>query len=174
MTAITVVEKKTEALPFAQSRPKERVLIDIQAEAITSVIADGVKMTGDLEGTHGLKIDGHIRGSVVFGTNNGLCIVDQTGFIDGSLIGPRALIKGRIDGHVFIRGEVVLAPGAVVNGDVHYGRISLRDGAQINGRMYAITQKDAQPTQSTPTHRIDHVAPPEDPGPSMREEAAAA
>ncbi len=157
MTKLTVFRNKTVPAPIPQnSGGVQRVMIDIHAEAITSVVAAGVLMVGDMEIEQGIKIDGQIKGSVVFGTKDGLCIVDRTGYIEGSLIGPRALIKGRIDGVIHVHGEVVLAPGAIVNGDVHYGRISLRDGAQINGRMYSITQKDAASTDvastdSTPT-----------------------
>ena len=51
------------------------------------------------------------------------------------MIGPRALILGRVTGDVCIDGLLLLAPGSVVDGNVSYGRIIVYDGAEISGTM---------------------------------------
>ncbi len=115
--------------------PPRKLSVNPIEERVTSVHAVNSCFIGDVEYQDGVKIDGQIKGTVRFGTDDGLCIVSKSANIEGNLIGPRALILGRVTGDVCIDGLLLLAPGSVVDGNVSYGRIIVYDGAEISGTM---------------------------------------
>lgn len=118
------------------SQTTRRLSIDVNAERITTVIAEGVECTGNLALKNGIKIDGHMRGDLTFGTEDGLCIVARSATLEGTLRGPRALVMGTVQGDIHIDGLLMLSPTAMVIGNIYYDRIVVHDGAQISGAMH--------------------------------------
>lgn len=118
-----------------QSLSSRKVSINVKSERITTVISAGTQMAGDLLLKEGIKLDGDMRGTLTFGTEDGLCVIAKSGTLQGDLYGPRALIMGAVEGDVHISGMLMLAPGAMIMGNVYYGRLIVHDGAQISGTM---------------------------------------
>ena len=138
-TSVAVItNERTFEQRSAESRSTKKISISVTKERVTTVISEATKLTGDLCLQEGIKIDGHIKGNVTFGQEDGLCIVAKSSTVEGNLYGPRALIMGTIEGDVFIHGLLMLAPTAIVLGNVHYERLIVHDGAQIAGGMRAM------------------------------------
>lgn len=130
--------KKTAGAGFSMITQEElprRISINPQQERITTVIAARSSMRGDFCFNEGVKIDGNIDGSVIFGADDGMCIISKNATVAGSVAGPRALILGTIKGDLHVSGTLVLAPGSMVDGNVSYGRLVVYDGAQISGSL---------------------------------------
>ena len=134
-TALVPSNRNTAFSMIQTDNPSQRLSVNPKEERVTSVHAVNSCFVGDLEYQDGVKIDGNVKGTVRFGTDDGLCIISKSANVEGNLIGPRALILGHVTGDVCIDGLLLLAPGSVVDGNVSYGRIIVYDGAEISGTM---------------------------------------
>lgn len=135
--------------------------IDVRAENITSVIAHGEYMEGNLRFQRGLKIDGRIKGKVEFGLTDGMLVVSENGLVEGDIRGPRAIIVGEVFGNIIILGRLIILPSARIHGDVIANQLTIHEGSSINGRIRTVEDLK-QPTthQHPPTgHLGEGLAP---------------
>lgn len=119
-----------------ESQFSRKLRINVVDENIRTVISSDAQMTGALNLHGGVKLDGHMQGDLTFGLDDGLGIISKNATLQGNLHGPRALIMGTVEGDVFIHGLLMLAPSAMVMGNIYYDRLVVHDGAQISGGMH--------------------------------------
>lgn len=101
-------------------------------EASLSIIAAGMRITGDVETTGTLKIDGRIDGSV---TGARQLLLGRGGAIHGNVHAGEVVIGGVVDGAVTADERLELQGTAVVNGDIDTRSILVLEGARINGSV---------------------------------------
>ena len=93
-----------------------------------SVIGKALKVTGQLESTEDIHIEGEVEGDV-----RGVSVrVDQTAKIHGTVYGDTVEILGTLNGKIEAR-KVVLTSTAHVSGDVVHQEIRIDSGAYIDG-----------------------------------------
>jgi cytoskeletal protein CcmA (bactofilin family) len=102
------------------------------AEAILSIIAAGMRITGDLEGPGLLKIDGAVDGSI---TGARQVIVGREGSVHGNVHATEAIVAGSVEGAIVATERVEIQGSAVVDGDIHTRVIVVHEGARINGAV---------------------------------------
>lgn len=119
-----------------ESQFSRKLRINVVDEDIRTVISGDAEMAGVLNLRAGVKLDGHMQGDLTFGLDDGLGIISKSATLQGNLRGPRALIMGTVEGDVFIHGLLMLAPSAMVMGNIYYDRLVVHDGAQISGAMH--------------------------------------
>lgn len=134
-TQVAVHKPETGFSMITQENLGRKISINTREERITTVFAATSRMRGDFVLEEGLKIDGSFEGSLKFGTEDGMCIVSKSAVVDGNLAGPRAFILGTVQGDLVIDGVLLLAPSAVVMGNVTYGKLIVCEGAQISGQL---------------------------------------
>ena len=100
------------------------------AEASLSIIAAGTHITGDVDSTGTLKIDGRIDGSV---TGARQVLLGRGGAIHGNVRAGDVVIGGVVDGSIVAEDRLELQSSAVVNGDIDTKSIVVLEGARING-----------------------------------------
>jgi len=100
------------------------------SEASLSIIATGMRITGDVETTGTLKIDGRIDGSV---TGARQLLLGRGGAIHGNVHAGEVVIGGVVDGAITADERLELQGTAVVNGDIDTKSILVLEGARING-----------------------------------------
>ncbi|MHB1313679.1 MAG: bactofilin family protein [Gemmatimonadaceae bacterium] len=100
------------------------------AEASLSIIAAGMRITGDMETTGTLKIDGRVDGSV---TGARQLLLGRGGAIHGNVRAGEVVIGGVVDGAITADERLELQGTAVVNGDIDTKSILVLEGARING-----------------------------------------
>ena len=103
-----------------------------QGEAALSIIAAGMKITGDVETTGVIKIEGTLHGTV---RNARQVLVGRQGEIKGDVHAKEIVIGGRIDGNVRGSDRVEVQGTSVVNGDISTKSISVAEGGKINGAV---------------------------------------
>ena len=114
-------QKKAQAAPAAQ--PTER---------ITSVIADGVNLTGKLTGKGGVRIEGAYDGEIEL---EGLLVIGPTGRVTcPQLRAKTVIIAGALRGDIRAEKVEIRASGRVW-GDVVAGAISTEEGAFMRGQI---------------------------------------
>ena len=132
-----------------------------------SIIGVGMTVHGDLESGGVVKVEGAVNGHV---TARQQVLVSKGGEIDGDVDTKEAVIGGTVHGSVRTTERVEVQAGAVVQGDITTKRISVAEGAVLNGAIRmgevedsarALPQRPvAQPTLPRPGSPIARVAVP--------------
>jgi cytoskeletal protein CcmA (bactofilin family) len=97
-----------------------------------SVLGTGIEVTGSIRATGAVRLDGVVHGDVSGGDE---IVVGAAAEIQGNVTAERVLVAGRLHGHVVAGGAVLLAATAVVDGDVRTPRLTIEDGAVLNGNL---------------------------------------
>ena len=84
----------------------------------------------NFEGT--LRVDGYMAGVIC--SDAGTLILDQNGEIDGDIVVPVAIIRGRLRGDIRASERVTLEPAARVIGDIETLELLVHPGAEFEGR----------------------------------------
>ncbi|MBN8726954.1 MAG: polymer-forming cytoskeletal protein [Xanthomonadales bacterium] len=103
--------------------------------AISTLIAEGTTIRGDVHFTGGLHLDGLVQGALSAEGADAVLTLSEKGRIDGEVRVSNAVINGSVHGDVFVAERLELAAHARVEGNVHYKVLEMAAGAQVNGRM---------------------------------------
>ncbi|WP_181560733.1 MULTISPECIES: bactofilin family protein [Sphingobium] len=103
-----------------------------------SILGSDVRITGNLEASVDLHIDGTIEGDIACAA----LVQGAESRIAGHVKAKSARIGGLIEGSITAE-ELVVEATARITGDVSYERITIATGGQIDGRM----THSGQPTE---------------------------
>jgi cytoskeletal protein CcmA (bactofilin family) len=101
-------------------------------ESALSIIASGMRITGDIESAGVIKIDGQIDGSV---TGARQVLLGRDAAVHGNVEAGEIVIGGVVDGAIVAAERLELQETAVVNGDIETTSIIVLEGATINGSV---------------------------------------
>jgi len=103
---------------------------------IDSLIGAGTTISGDINFSGGLRIDGEIKGNVrAMGDQPGTLVVSEHARIEGEIAVSHLVINGTVIGPVRTTEFLELQPRARVTGDVEYNTIEMHLGAVVQGRL---------------------------------------
>lgn len=97
-----------------------------------SVIGPGMKVTGDIETTGGVRIDGTIQGSIRGAKQ---VLLGRTGAIHGDVLADEAVLGGTVIGSVITAQRVEIQSSCSIQGDVQTKSIVVLEGGVINGTV---------------------------------------
>ena len=103
---------------------------DQQGRDSMSIIGPGVVITGEVECSTDLQIEGRINGEVRCAT----LFVGEGGNVEGTIQAERVRISGKVEGTV-IAGDLGIEPTAHVKGEVVYTRLKVTAGGIIEGTI---------------------------------------
>lgn len=103
--------------------------------AITTLIAEGTRIRGDIEFVGGLHLDGAVEGSLSAQGEQAVLTVSDKGRVTGEIRASNAVINGAVKGDVVVSERLELAAHARVEGNVFYKVLEMAAGAQVNGKM---------------------------------------
>ena len=107
----------------------------VAVAAITTLIAEGTVIRGDVEFIGGLHLDGMIEGAISADGADAVLTLSEKGRVNGEIRASNAVINGRVDGDIVIAERLELASGARIAGNVYYKVLEMAAGAQVNGKM---------------------------------------
>lgn len=93
---------------------------------------------GRLEIQGDLKIQGNVEGEL---KASGDVTVDSTAAIQASIEGSNVTVRGQITGNVTAKRRLTLGGSGRLNGDVKVGRLTVEDGATLNGNVTMSQEK---------------------------------
>ncbi len=102
---------------------------------ITTVLGRPDRTRGDLHVGGGLRVDGVVRGNISPNGEGSTLIVAESGHVEGDVAVTRARIDGRVTGGLDIEEHLDVSAGAIIEGDIRYGSMSMEAGACINGAV---------------------------------------
>ncbi len=110
---------------------------------IDCLIGAGTTIEGNITFTGGLRVDGHVRGSVVAAEGKaGTLVLSEEAQIEGEIRVSHVVINGTVVGPVHAAEYVELLPKANVTGDVYYKTMEIQLGAVLQGRL--VHQNDSK------------------------------
>ncbi|RPI12717.1 MAG: polymer-forming cytoskeletal protein [Lysobacterales bacterium] len=117
----------------------------IEVSKLSSLIAPGVEIAGDVIVTDGLRVDGRIEGNVrAKPGSQGLLVLSERGSIRGTVHVHDAVVNGTIDGDVEVEHYLELQANARVTGNITYRQLRLDCGAVVQGRLERLSDAVAQ------------------------------
>ena len=146
----------------AESRPAEPPLAGANPSSLStstptkagasmaSVISKALKITGELESTEDIQIDGQIEGDV-----RGVGVkIGQNAKVKGTVYGDEVELAGTIEGRIESK-KVILAGTARMTGDIWHQEIKIESGAYISGNL----KPDFGKGDGKPVHKPASVTP---------------
>ena len=106
--------------------------------SVASLVAEGVRLRGDLATEGDLHLDGALEGDLRVGQ----LTVGETGAVTGTIQADSIEIRGRVTGTIAAR-HVRLWATARVDGDISSSELAIEAGAHFVGRSLALA---AEPT----------------------------
>jgi cytoskeletal protein CcmA (bactofilin family) len=87
---------------------------------------------GNIKAESDIRIDGKIIGNLECSAK---VIIGPTGAVDGEIKCANAVIEGKFDGILMVKGTLSLKETAVINGDAIYDKLIVQQGAVINASI---------------------------------------
>lgn len=109
----------------------KRIAMPSQSNAET-IIAQGVKVEGDFSADGDVVIDGEVSGSVA---TEKFLRIGETAKIKADVKAHSAVVAGEVQGNILAQETLELLATSRVKGDITTKRISVAEGAQVNGKI---------------------------------------
>ena len=114
----------------------------IKMTQLSSLIAEGVEITGDVIFSGGMRIDGRVNGNVIGRSLDGkapaLLVLSDKGRIEGSVRCGDAVINGTVVGDLEVEHLLELQSEARVSGTIRYHQLQLDVGAAVQGQLVRV------------------------------------
>lgn len=111
----------------------------IEVTKLSSLIAEGVEITGDVVFAGGIRIDGKVKGNVIGRQLDGqappLLVLSDKGQIEGCVRCGDAVINGTVTGDLEVAHFLELQASAKVCGTIRYEQLQMDVGASVQGQL---------------------------------------
>ena len=97
------------------------------------MIGSKVKVTGDIESSEDLLIEGEVNGTVSLAENE--LVIGNSGRVSADLEAKTIRIEGEVQGDITGRERVVITASGNVQGNVTAPRVMLEDGGRFKGSI---------------------------------------
>ena len=118
--------------------------IDNPAGDIETIIGRNTTITGNINGSGNIRIDGHVDGGVSI---TGDAVIGENGVVQGDIKAGSLTVAGTITGNVDCDGNLSIHATGQLVGDVHVRSLNIADGGVFKGR----SEMDTRLGASTPT-----------------------
>lgn len=119
----------------------ESMARDIKEGRLSGFVGYGTKLTGETHFQAMLRIDGHLTGTV--SSDTGTLIIGSSGQVDADISVASALINGTVNGDIIVTERLELGRTARVMGNIQTPRLTIEDGAILEGGCNMIKAKEA-------------------------------
>jgi cytoskeletal protein CcmA (bactofilin family) len=121
-------------------------------DEIQSILAEGAEFNGELSFTHGLRVDGVVRGKV---KADACLFIGPAGKVEAEVSIRRALINGEFRGAIHAADRVEIHREGRVYGDLYTPCLIIEAGATFDGKCNMSEEKAAALDQDRPQQAMD-------------------
>ncbi len=107
----------------------------VKGGSIDTLITGKTQVTGDIDFSGVLFLDGIVKGNIKSDDEKALLTVGPNGMVEGEVHVPNVVIQGKVLGDVYARAHASLAASAHIEGSVYYHLIEMTMGSEVNGRL---------------------------------------
>jgi cytoskeletal protein CcmA (bactofilin family) len=111
--------------------------IEQPKNSIDTLIASSTNITGDINASGTVRIDGNYRGNI---ETKSEVIVGTTGIIVGNIDAENVTVSGTIEGNIKCNGVLEILSSGNVNGDIEVNQLSINTGAVFNGKCTMLSE----------------------------------
>jgi cytoskeletal protein CcmA (bactofilin family) len=119
----------------------------IKMAQLSTLVGDGVEITGDVQFAGGMRIDGRVKGDVVGRKTDAklpsLLVLSAKGQIEGSIRCGDAVINGTVIGDLDVEHRLELQSDAKVTGTIRYRQLQMDVGASVHGQLFRVEPQPA-------------------------------
>lgn len=135
--------QKTEPRAEVPALPQEEpASIPAPTYAGSTVIAQGITVSGTIQGEGVVQVEGVVEGEFKL---TGAVIVAESGLVRGPIAADVVRLAGRIEGNVCAREHMRLEPSGSLDGDVTTASLVVEDGGSLNGRCTMLKPPAPEP-----------------------------
>lgn len=116
---------------------------------LSTIIAKGTKITGNIDLEGSIRIDGFIKGKV---KTKEILTVGNTGVIEGEIHVKEAVVGGKVQGSLIASQKVTLENRASIFGDVTTGVFVIKEGGVFHGKC---SMKEGEEVEKEPAARVE-------------------
>ncbi len=137
-----VASRPAQAAPNSTPKPQSQQSLPdglptrSKVTDIGTVMPAAAQLNGDLEIEESIVLQCVVRGNVTQ-TGDHQVVLSATGGIHGVLRAHTAVVGGTVEGDIYA-DRVVLLETAVVNGNIEYATIAIKEGATVNGVLVRV------------------------------------
>jgi cytoskeletal protein CcmA (bactofilin family) len=103
---------------------------------IDSLIGISTSIEGNVHFKGGLRIDGHVKGSVIADADEeSMLVISEHAKVEGEVRVAHLVVNGEIVGPVHSTELLELQPKARITGDVYYKALEMHGGALVSGKL---------------------------------------
>ncbi|MDT8363727.1 MAG: polymer-forming cytoskeletal protein [Nitrosomonas sp.] len=130
---------------------------------IDTLIGANTAITGDVQFSGGLRVDGRVSGSIMAaGEPPSMLVLSEHGTIEGKVKATHMVVNGAVKGPIYVEQELELQPQARITGDIHYRSVKIHQGASVEGKMIRIEEGQSE--------KLITLMAPTDPSAKIKEE----
>ena len=98
-----------------------------------SIIGSGVIVTGDINSTADIMIDGSLKGNV---KSSARVFIGHDAIVEGDIESQQADVHGQVKGNIKVKEILNLRADATLTGDIYAGKLQVEPTANFNGHCY--------------------------------------
>lgn len=138
---VAPVSDQKSLLQFvASTKPAEDTAPAAESPAVACVIPQSITFKGEATFPCDAVIEGEFDGTLRVGPNARVTIA-AAGMVEGNVYGQNVHVEGSVSGEVHaIGGLASFGPKAFCSGQIHYTRLSIAEGAEIEASMKRVPQ----------------------------------
>jgi len=105
-----------------------------------NVIGKGTTITGDIDTSNDIRIDGKLEGNLFCKAK---VILGNSAVLEGNLSAVHAEVSGEVVGKVEVTEMLTLKNSCTIHGDINTGKLIIEAGAKFNGscKMGAVSKE---------------------------------
>ncbi|MBU2700174.1 cytoskeletal protein CcmA (bactofilin family) [Sporomusaceae bacterium BoRhaA] len=131
---------------------KGSVISGFSDETMETVIGKDTKITGNIEATGTIRIDGQVEGEIM---TKGDVIIGETGVVRAKVKAHGATIAGNIYGNIEITEKFEISPTGKMYGDIKTGTLSIGEGAIFKGTCEMNDDENESKTNEKPVILVE-------------------
>ena len=122
------------------------------SEQICGFLDKGTNVTGELEFSGTLRLDGNFQGSINTG---GILVIGEHAMIHADIKVGEIEIHGKVFGNIESKRRVQISASGRVRGDIQTPVLIIQPGALLDGRTQMAADKPDETTIAAPDARLD-------------------
>jgi len=116
-----------------KGKSKSEFFAETNGSSAASLISAGTTLTGDLNSSSDLRIDGTLVGNI---HSTAKVIIGANGVVEGDINGHQADILGKVTGSVKVKELLQLKGSSIVKGNIQAAKLQIEPTANFNGECH--------------------------------------
>ena len=112
-------------------KTNKQKFLEINQQEISTIIGEGYTITGEVQGSSVIRIEGKIIGNV---NVDGGVVLGEKGNVDGDITSKTVIIFGIVNGNIKTT-QLEIKKTGYVNGDITTDTLEIELGALYNGKL---------------------------------------